>query len=140
MQMPVIILVSLLIATWLALPVALFFKLRGIKRKYRMDVDVHRQVIDHFKEYNADVALTVLRAISEERDGLVPIDTMVPKARMVDDLELDDFTFFYIGLCLKEELGIMIDPDKIAEFDCLGDLILEAGSTVRAKSKREELY
>ena len=34
----------------------------------------------------------------------------------------------------------MIVTDKIAEFDCLGDLILEAGSTVRAKLKREELY
>ena len=132
MQMPVIILVSLLIATWVALPVALFFKLRGIKRKHRMDVQIHRQVIDHFKEYNADVALTVLRAISEERDGLVPIDTMVPKARMVDDLELDDFTFFYIGLCLKEELGVMTVPDKIAEFDCLGSLVLGVGERIKA--------
>ena len=74
MQISVLILVSPLIVTWLVLSVALFFKLRGIKRKHRIDVQMNRQVGGHFKEHKADVALTVLRAINEERDGFVHID------------------------------------------------------------------
>ena len=117
-----IIIISLLVSIWLTLPIILILLMLDKRRKYRTEVEIHRQVIDVFQSYEADSVIPMLLVLGLEMSE--PVKELRPEAKLGEDLLLDESDLMDISFFLEALHEISITPEEIAECEDLGQLAL----------------